>query len=163
MIEYFFALKKKLRKNYSRNDILLRSRSFESSPTCQGQNTKLGWNQTFFKGIAKRIQLYAGGSGTIPGLNGDRLSKTILKHMHWYNNFWIACTVTQSMFKAHDKMRSPFLILQQFLPYFTLGIEIPVTAPYMGTLFYKLKTAYDSGDRQAAQTIQVIKPYIDNT
>ena len=53
--------------------------------------------------------------------------------------------------------------LQQFLPYFTLGIEIPVTAPYMGTLFYKLKTAYDSGDRQAAQTIQVIKPYIDNT
>ncbi|XP_022317864.2 N-acetylneuraminate lyase-like isoform X2 [Crassostrea virginica] len=42
----------------------------------------------------------------------------------------------------------------QFLPYFTLGIEIPVTAPYMGTLFYKLKTAYDSGDRQAAQTIQ---------
>ena len=51
--------------------------------------------------------------------------------------------------------------LQQFLPYFTLGIEIPVTAPYMGTLFYKLKTAYDSGDRQAAQTIQVSKPYID--
>ena len=73
----------------------------------------------------------------------------------------IKCTVMQSMFNAHDKILITCFVsiymhfLQQFLPYFTLGIEIPVTAPYMGTLFYKLKTAYDSGDRQAAQTIQV--------
>ena len=71
-----------MKENYPRNDILLRSRSFESSSTSQGQNPKFGWNQTFFKGTAKRIQLYAGRSGTIPGLNGDRLSKKILKHMH---------------------------------------------------------------------------------
>ncbi|XP_048763893.2 N-acetylneuraminate lyase-like isoform X2 [Ostrea edulis] len=42
----------------------------------------------------------------------------------------------------------------QFLPYFTFGINVPVTAPYMGTLFYKLKKAYDSRDRETAQAIQ---------
>nr|XP_011424453.2 N-acetylneuraminate lyase-like isoform X2 [Crassostrea gigas] len=42
----------------------------------------------------------------------------------------------------------------QFLPYFTYGIDVPVTAPYMGTLFYKLKTAYDSEDTKSAQAIQ---------
>ncbi|XP_061182524.1 N-acetylneuraminate lyase-like [Saccostrea echinata] len=42
----------------------------------------------------------------------------------------------------------------QFLPYFTLGIDVPVTAPYMGTLFYKLKTAYDTGDVKTAEAIQ---------
>lgn len=47
------------------------------------------------------------------------------------------------------------LFFQQFLPYFTYGIDVPVTAPYMGTLFYKLKTAYDSGDTKSAQAIQV--------
>lgn len=47
------------------------------------------------------------------------------------------------------------LFLKQFLPYFTYGIDVPVTAPYMGTLFYKLKTAYDSGDTKTAQAIQV--------
>lgn len=47
------------------------------------------------------------------------------------------------------------LYFQQFLPYFTYGIDVPVTAPYMGTLFYKLKTAYDSGDTKSAQAIQV--------
>lgn len=47
------------------------------------------------------------------------------------------------------------LFFQQFLPYFTYGIDVPVTAPYMGTLFYKLKTAYDSEDTKSAQAIQV--------
>lgn len=42
----------------------------------------------------------------------------------------------------------------EFLPYFSLGIEFPVTLPYMGTLFYKLKTAYDSGDKSTAMNIQ---------
>lgn len=42
----------------------------------------------------------------------------------------------------------------EFLPYFSLGIEFPVTLPYMGTLFYKLKTAYDSGDKSTEMNIQ---------
>lgn len=42
----------------------------------------------------------------------------------------------------------------EFLPYFSLGIDFPVTLPYMGTLFYKLKTAYDSGDKNTALNIQ---------
>eukprot|EP00105_Crassostrea_gigas_P009484 XP_011424454.1 PREDICTED: N-acetylneuraminate lyase-like [Crassostrea gigas] len=42
----------------------------------------------------------------------------------------------------------------EFLPYFSLGIDFPVTLPYMGTLFYKLKKAYDSGDKNTALKIQ---------
>ncbi|XP_061182523.1 N-acetylneuraminate lyase-like [Saccostrea echinata] len=42
----------------------------------------------------------------------------------------------------------------QFLPYLTLGIDVLVTAQYKGTLFYKLKTAYESGDLKTAKAIQ---------
>lgn len=58
----------------------------------------------------------------------------------------------------------PQLLLQMNVAYsflvaiftiFHLCIDVPVTAPYMGTLFYKLKTAYDSGDTKSAQAIQV--------
>lgn len=43
----------------------------------------------------------------------------------------------------------------EFLPYFSLGIDVPVTVPYMGTLFHKLKTAYDSGDKNTALATQI--------
>lgn len=42
----------------------------------------------------------------------------------------------------------------EFLPYFSLGFDFPVTLPYMGTLFYNLKTAHDSGDKHTALKIQ---------
>ncbi|KAJ8319114.1 hypothetical protein KUTeg_004205 [Tegillarca granosa] len=42
----------------------------------------------------------------------------------------------------------------QFLPYLSLNMEVPVTAPFMGDLFFQLKTLFDKGDLDGARKYQ---------
>ncbi|XP_033753879.1 N-acetylneuraminate lyase-like isoform X2 [Pecten maximus] len=63
-----------------------------------------------------------------------------------------------------DKDRFQVLIGSdvQFITCLSLKIEVPVTASYLGSLFFKLKTAYDKGDMATALQLQEKAQAVNN-
>ncbi|KAK3090737.1 hypothetical protein FSP39_014195, partial [Pinctada imbricata] len=50
----------------------------------------------------------------------------------------------------------------QFLTCLSLGLDVPVTAPFMGKLYHEIKTAFDKGDIDEARKIQIKVQKVNN-